>query len=126
MIPQEAFDQDYSATATRKRLKKLFPRGRFSQQSDGMPILVARSKSLAGCHLYEQGVFVPMLGLYYTTSSRRWLNLLGELVVKHLGGDGEGIIHIRWCPEAAAKLRMFSKKDPGPAVGVASRPYINR
>jgi hypothetical protein len=45
---------DYGPPATLRRLRALFPRGRFTKQADGAPILVARSKALSGCHVYEQ------------------------------------------------------------------------
>lgn len=98
---------DYDPAATEARLRELFPRGRFTRQADQMPILVARAKRLAGCHVYEQAPG-RLLGLFYVGSARRWLKLLGDLVVQRLGGDGEGILYVRWCPEAAAKLGMFS------------------
>jgi hypothetical protein len=110
-------ETDYRPAATMDRLRETFPRGRFAKQADGMPILVARRRSLAGCHVYEHGP--GTLGVFYLGRSRPWLRRLGGLVTRHLAGDGEGILLVRACPEAAKALRMFSR---GRHTGTPPRP----
>ena len=99
---------DYSPTATLARLRALFPRGRFAKQADGMPILTARRKALLGWHIYEHAPDRE-LGLVYQGQPHGWLERLGPEVIRTLRGAGEGIIYLRWTPEAAKGLRAFSR-----------------
>ncbi len=89
------------------RLAEVFPRGRFKRDLDGTAILVPRSRRWAGCHLYEQAPR-RLVGLFYVGSPRKVTGRLAAYLVKHLAGDGEGIVHLRWDPELARVLPTFS------------------
>lgn len=92
----------------REALREIFPRGRFEEDEDGTCILRSSHGEEARDHVYVQKRG-ELLGIFYRVGSgRRYLDPLGDLVVEHLKGDGEGLIHVRWCPEAAAVLRRFS------------------
>lgn len=103
-----------SATAYRVEhatLRELFPRGRFVEDADGTDILRALRSACVKDHVFVQAPG-KLLGVYYVGSPRRYLSRLAGLVERHLAGDGEGILHVRWCQEAAAMLPWFNLKAP--------------
>jgi hypothetical protein len=101
----------------RARMASLVPRGRFTQDEDGTCILRGETRS-CGTHLYEQAPG-KLVGLYYVGGPCRYLRALDGLVVRHLAGDGEGILHLAWSPDLAERLPAFSRGRPR---GVPFRP----
>jgi hypothetical protein len=104
-VPQD--DDDF--TEQRARLATILPRGRFERAEDGTCVVTSRIDP--GAHLFEH---TPgkLVGLFYAGGPVRYLRALRGLVVRHLEGDGEGIVHISWTPEVAARLPDFSRGRP--------------
>jgi hypothetical protein len=104
-VPQD--DNDFPEQ--RARLATILPRGRFQRAEDGT--CVASSHTDPGAHLFEH---TPgkLVGLFYVGGPARYLRALRGLVVRHLEGDGEGILHIAWTPELADRLPGFSRGRP--------------
>jgi hypothetical protein len=102
-------DQQDDLIDQRARLATIFPRGRFARDVDGTAILTSRADPSA--HVFE---VAPgrLVGLLYAGGPSRYLHALQGLVVRHLDGDGEGILHLRWSPELAARLPAFSRGRP--------------
>lgn len=98
------------------RLAVLFPRGRFAQDEDGTCVLRARPGTRDHVFEHTPGCVV---GLFYEGGPIRYLRALRGLVLRHLAGDGEGILYLAWTPELAARLPAFSR---GRRRGVPFRP----
>lgn len=97
----------------RARLAAIFPRGRFEEDVDGTCVIRARAARYKADHLYEQAPG-RLVGVFYIGRPARYLSRVGDLVEKHLGGDGEGILHLTWSPKLARLLPWFSKR-PAPS-----------
>jgi hypothetical protein len=90
----------------------LFPRGRFVEDEDGTCILKSRRRSQARDHLFIQSRG-KLLGIFYGRGTgKRYLNRLLGHVVHHMKCDDEGILHVRWCQEAADLLPEFTLREP--------------
>jgi hypothetical protein len=99
-------------TNQRARLATVLPRGRFTRAVDGTCIAVTRADPDGDiAHLFE---VAPgrRVGLFYVGGPARYLHALLGLVVRHVEGDGEGVLHLAWTPELAARLRAFSRGLP--------------
>lgn len=57
-----------------------------------------------------------VVGIRYVGPADPWLRLFGDLVVRHVAGDGGGLLHVMRCGEAGRRLRA------GPAPGPRSPP----
>ena len=106
----EALDPGVQAAylAERAALKLIMPRARVVQDVDGTLIVTARAARHAPNHLYVQAPR-RFVGMFYSGSPRVYLFRAAGLVERHLAGDGEGILHLRWCPELAKALPWFSR-----------------
>ena len=93
----------------RARLREILPRGRFVEDEDGTCIVRARARRWAGDHLYIQSPG-KIVGVFYVGRPARYLSRVGSLIVGHLRGEGEGILHLRWTAALAKVLPMFSRK----------------
>ena len=98
------------ARADRAALRKLFPRGRFTLDSDGSCILVSRQARKRNWRLFlvSPGKTV---GLYYEQAKRPegLFRKLRPLTVKILDGEVDGVLHLRWDLALAELLPEFSK-----------------
>ena len=104
---REPIGSEYREQAA--RLLSLFPRGRIVADADGTAIIVAKARRIVRDHLFEQAPG-RLVGLLYVGRPKFYLDNLAGLVERHLVGDGEGILHLRWCPELAKALPWFSRR----------------
>lgn len=102
----------------RARLAAVFPRGRFEEDADGTCVIQARAMRYRGDHLFEQAPG-RLVGVFYVGRPARYLSRVGDLIEKHLEGDGEGILHLTWSPKLARLLPWFSRR-PAPTNAFAS------
>lgn len=93
----------------RAALRTILPRARVEQDVDGTAIVTAKAARHSRSHLYVQAAG-RLVALSYIGRPAFYLARLAGLVERHQAGDGEGVLHLRWCSQLAEALPWFSRR----------------
>lgn len=94
-------------------LVRWFPRGRVAMFEDGRAVLVARAKSLAGCHAFVHGP--ESVGIYWCAARDLFRRAVEGLLESHPRVDCEieGFIYLRPDPRLPERLAFFCRGKQG-------------